>query len=61
MPQPSRAVPNFTFWRRTWEGAQAMLMRSDWPANLASRFIQPSMVAREQTFDLLKSLGSART
>jgi predicted MPP superfamily phosphohydrolase len=61
MPQPRRAVPNFTLWRRTWEGAQAMLMRSDWPANLASRFIPPSMVVREQTFDLAKSLGSART
>ena len=36
-------------------------MRSDWPADLASRFIPPSMVVREQTFDLSKPLGTART
>lgn len=36
-------------------------MRSDWPANLAARFITPSVVVRHETFDLGKSLGGART
>jgi predicted MPP superfamily phosphohydrolase len=36
-------------------------MQSDWPANLAARFIPPSMIVREQTFALPKPLGSART
>jgi predicted MPP superfamily phosphohydrolase len=56
-----RAIPNYTWWRRAWEGTQAALMRSDWPADLAARFIPPSMVVREQTFALPKSLGSAHT
>jgi predicted MPP superfamily phosphohydrolase len=56
-----RAIPNYTWWRRAWEGTQAALMQSDWPADLASRFIPPSMVVREQSFDLPKSLGTART
>jgi predicted MPP superfamily phosphohydrolase len=56
-----RAIRNYTWWRRAWEGTQAALMRSDWPADLAARFIPPSMVVREQTFDLPKPLGMART
>jgi predicted MPP superfamily phosphohydrolase len=56
-----RQVPNFTWRRRAWEGAQALLMRSDWPAELASRFIPPSIVVRQQTFALPKSLGSTPT
>lgn len=36
-------------------------MRSDWPATLAARFIAPSIVVREHTFDLVKPLGSARS
>lgn len=36
-------------------------MQSDWPANLTSRFLQPSMTVREQAFDLPRSLGSSGT
>jgi predicted MPP superfamily phosphohydrolase len=54
-------IRNFTWWRRAWEGAQAFLMRSDWPANLAARFIAPSLVVRHETFDLPKRLGAAET
>lgn len=56
-----RTIRNFTWWRRTWEGAQALLMRSDWPANLASRVFTPSVVVRNETFDLPRPLGDAAT
>jgi predicted MPP superfamily phosphohydrolase len=56
-----RAIRNFTWWRRTWEGAQALVMRSDWPANLASRFSPPSLGVRYESIDLPKPLGAAET
>jgi predicted MPP superfamily phosphohydrolase len=56
-----REIRNFTWWRRAWEGAQALVMRSDWPADLAARFIAPSVAIRHETFDLPKSLGAAET
>jgi predicted MPP superfamily phosphohydrolase len=54
-----RGIRNFTWWRRAWEGWQAYVFRSDWPANLAARLIEPSIVVRHETFDLPKALGDA--
>ncbi len=53
----AHAIPNFGWRQRAWEGAQALVMRSDWPARLAARFITPSIVVRHESFDLPKALG----
>jgi hypothetical protein len=54
-------IPNFGWRRRAWEGAQAFVMQTDWPARLAARFIAPSVAVRHETFDLPKSLGTSPT
>jgi predicted MPP superfamily phosphohydrolase len=61
MTSSSRPIPNANWMLRAWESAQAFVMRSDWPANLAARFITPSVLVRHETFELPKPLGAGTT